>query len=105
MTPKEYSQIIITQQFKSFKDFDKAVQKIADEHLQELVKAKEQGKLNEDKQLIPVLRELNNRYIEFAKLVNKKKFKGHRGVKETGLLALINSLTPEIYQYYIKHNN
>ena len=56
-------------------------------HLQELVKQKDDGRLQEDKQLIPVLRELNNRYIEFVKLVNEKKFGEQQGVKETGLLA------------------
>ena len=105
MTPSQYAKTILDQKFPSFKEFDKAVQDIADMHLQELVKQKEDGKLQEDKQLIPVLRELNNRYIEFAKLVNKKKFKGLPGVKETGLLSLINKLTPEIYRYYIKHSN
>lgn len=50
-----------------------------------------------------VIKEVNQKFNSFTRIVNEKRIDGGQEIPKDGLLKLIEAKTPEVYEEYIRH--
>ena len=80
----------------------KVIIDIGKEFLNEITELAETRKVKSDKALVPICKELDQKWIKFAEIVNKK-YPASQPIRYAGFRLLIQQASPELYIHIISN--